>query len=497
MPSCKESELVNYLAAFSASDLLLNNNLVHCSDVSRVTNETVTGISYDSRAIKPGYLFFCKGERFNKSYLTQAIKAGAIAYVSEQSYEAAFLGLSEEQMIPGIVVSDIRQAMPVACQVAFPGIADQLKLVAVTGTKGKSTTVYMLKSILDEWLKSEGKMPAALLSGIQNFNGKESVVSRLTTEETFDIYSYMQAAVANGCEYLVMEVSSQALKYHRVQGLHFTIGAFLNFSRDHIGPIEHPDMKDYLVSKLALATQCDCMVLGAELNDEIITRAKDSFVGDNLVLVSGSIKGYNISLAGEMNAQNALSAITIAQSLNIPDEFIKAGLAQVRVPGRMETFVASWGAVIIVDYAHNGTSLELLLQLVHKQYPKRRVSLVFGCPGGKAPNRPAEMGAIAGKLADDVILTEDDPYKKPVVLICDEIAKALSDAAVLAGRVVPKTRTIEDRTVAIHTAIDASDAMTVVVVAGKGHENRQLRASGSVPIMTDSGVVAQYLAKKS
>ena len=207
-------------------------------------------MTYNSREAEAGTLFVCKGAHFKAQYLQDAIDAGAACYVTAVEY-----GLGSESC-PEILVSDIRLAMPAIAETFYGRLSDELTMVGITGTKGKSTTTYYMRYILDDYMAGTGGKRTAVCSGIDNYDGVIEEESHLTTPEIMELYQHMNNALNSGITYLSMEVSSQALKYDRVDGITFEAGAFLNIGSDHISAIEHPDFNDYLESKLKLFGHC-------------------------------------------------------------------------------------------------------------------------------------------------------------------------------------------------------------------------------------------------
>jgi UDP-N-acetylmuramyl-tripeptide synthetase len=385
----------------------------------------------------------------------------------------------------------------------------------VTGTKGKSTTVSYIKSILDAMLAARGGKPAAILSGIDNDDGVIREESHLTTPETLELHRHFANAVASGREYMVMEVSSQALKYDRTLGLCFDVACFLNIGEDHISAIEHTDFEDYFSSKLRIFEQCEAACVGADaaaaariamaarvcprsfsfgFSEGADLRAKDvvpvggglSFRVESDVVSAAAGETFTIAMPGLFNVENALAAIAASCVLGVPVPYIRAGLAAARVAGRMEVFTGADGRVVIVDYAHNKLSFETLFKSVRNDYPGRRIGIVFGCPGGKATGRRRELGALAGEYADRLYLTEEDAGEESVTDICREIA---AHAAPF-GR---PCRVIPDREEAIGAALSDADANTVVLVTGKGRETRQKRGRVYVDTPSDVDYVEKYL----
>ncbi|MGN1098651.1 MAG: Mur ligase family protein, partial [Clostridia bacterium] len=230
-------------------------------------DKSVEYISCNSRDIRPNTLFLCKGAHFKKEYLAMAKEAGAVCYVAAQKQDID---------MDGIVVSDVRRAMALMANFYYDNAWDKLNLVGITGTKGKSTTAYFVKYILDEAMSAQGKKETAVVSSIDTYDGVERFESHLTTPEPFDLHRHFDNAVKSGIEYLTMEVSSQALKYDRVFGVGFTVGCFLNIGTDHISPIEHPDFEDYFGSKLKIFESCKTAVINLDSDhaEEIVERSK-------------------------------------------------------------------------------------------------------------------------------------------------------------------------------------------------------------------------------
>ncbi|MDR1245878.1 MAG: UDP-N-acetylmuramoyl-L-alanyl-D-glutamate--2,6-diaminopimelate ligase [Clostridiales Family XIII bacterium] len=500
--------LREYEAVLKTGGLLVR--AVPAADGAGFDERLVDILCYDSRAARCGALFICKGTYFSEQYLADAVADGAIAYVSEVVYA--------DIQAPALIVSDIRAALAVLANCYYGEIWRKLKIVGVTGTKGKSTTVYYIKAVLDAMLAAQGKKPAAVLSGIDNFDGVICEESHLTTPETLELHEHFKNAVQSGIEYMVMEVSSQALKYKRTMGLRFDVVCFLNIGEDHISDIEHTDFEDYFSSKLKIFAQCDtaCVNADASFAARITEAAKacpcsGTFgfssgadirgsdirpSGEGLAFhVSGVSSGdadedFEIAMPGFFNAENALAAIAAARALHVPETYIKAGLATARVSGRMEVFTGADGKTVIVDYAHNKLSFETLFKAVRREYAGRKISIVFGCPGKKALSRRRELGVLAGEYADFIYLTEEDAGEESAESICREIA---SWAAPF-GR---PCRVILNREEAIREALVSADANSVVLITGKGRETRQKRGRVYIDTPSDTDYVTKYLCTSS
>jgi len=478
-------------------------------------------LSFDSRDCVAGTLFYCKGAGFEECYLAAAAAAGAIAYLSEQAYGSP---------LPGLIVKDMRKSMALLDSWYFAGLAQALRLAGVTGTKGKSTTVYFLRAILDRWLAGQGRPASAVLSSIDNYDGLSLEESHLTTQENLELYRRFANAASAGIGYLSMEVSSQALKYERTADLVFDVACFLNIGHgDHISEIEHPDFEDYLASKLKIFKQAKvaCLSLESAELKRVLAAAKeagrlvtfgfseaadivatevedgasgcrfrallpDGAPGSAATGASGSAATgaeFTIALSGTFNVLNALAAISAAWVLGVPVPVMQEALAEARVPGRMETFAGPAGKLVVVDYAHNKMSFEALFEAFKKQRPNSYFAIVFGCPGYKAYDRRRDLAEVAGHQADDVILTEEDAGREPVAKICAEIAGYVQAAG-------GHPRIISDRAEAIRAAIETAPPNSVILVTGKGRETRQKRGSEYIEVPSDVQIVEGCLGAR-
>lgn len=489
--------------------LLLKNDLLATGDSLRADlTRPVPLVSCDSRSVVPGALFICKGAAFRSEYLRQAAEKGAAAYVSEAPYP-------DVPEIPAILVTDIRRAMALLANRAWGHPSGAIPITGITGTKGKTTAAYFLKSILDCRRQAEGKGPTAILSTIVTDDGLERAPATLTTPEPLDLQRHLWNAVSADAGFVTMEVSSQALKYHRVTGVELATAVFLNIGEDHISPIEHPDFEDYFSSKLAIFSQAaaacinlDCdhaerVRAASQVCPQVITFSKTDPTADIFadeisaregaisfrVSTPSYIRRISLPMAGLFNVDNALAAIAVAERYGAGEEAVARGLSHAAVPGRMETLSSADGALtVIVDYAHNGMSLEALLSSVRTEYPGRQLTVLFGCTGGKGLDRREGMGHAAGRWADRILLTEDDPGPEEVESICADIGRYIAPHG--------KTwATIPDREKAISAAILEAEGPAVVVLAGKGAEQRQKRKEGSVPCAPDGMLARKVLDK--
>lgn len=483
-------------------NLLKEHNLI--TEASVTADPEILNISYNSSEVTAGTLFICKGSHFKEEYLLSAIEKGAVCYIATEKHTASG---------DYVLVNDIRLAMGLLVNLYFENIWEKINITGITGTKGKSTTAYFIRYILDEYLQSQKKAASAVISSIDTYDGVINTESRLTTPEPIELQRHFKNAVDSGIDYLTMEVSSQALKYHRVYGVTFDVGCFLNIGEDHISDIEHPDFEDYFASKLKIFSQSRygavCLdslyperVLEAAKNcEKVITfsttdESADVYAYDIkkkgndtsfMVRMPGYEGEFTLTIPGLFNVQNALAAISVCLFYGIPVESMYVGLMKARSSGRMEVYSnADNKIVVIVDYAHNKMSFETLFDSVKKEFPGRKISIVFGCPGKKAVVRRRDLGLIAGKHSDKVYITEEDFGEEPLMKICEEIADFVKSEN-CPYEIIP------DRGDAIKKAIADCDRESVILVTGKGNETRLKRGTVYEPCLTDVEYTIKYL----
>lgn len=475
--------------------------------IDGVTASTpISCLSYDSREVEGTALFIVKGAHFEPRFLQAAISQGAVAYVAERALDNV--------LTPAIVVSDIRLAMVVLGQLFYDRVTDDLLTVGITGTKGKSTTAYFMREIMRHWLTAVGKPGPALLSSIKNFDGGEEEESHLTTPEVLDLYRHFARAKAAGIEHVVMEVSSQALKYGRVRDMRFAVAAFTNISEDHISPIEHSDFEDYYTSKLKIFDAAEIGVINADadLAERTLSYARErchvvtygSHESDDVSCPPDSIRhtdegtsftvhcssyGQNtwtIAVPGLFNVSNALCAIAICEQLKVPEEYVRSGLLAARVPGRMELFHSSdKNVAVIVDYAHNKLSYEALFDSLAQAYPDWPLLAIFGSTGGKALDRRVDLPTVASRYCAHIYITEEDNYSEPFASIAADIAAHTS---------VPYTIE-EDRGACVRQAIMDWPGRHVVALLGKGAEDTRARGTEYVHTPSDVDYAIRFLAE--
>ena len=501
----------------------------------------VTGAACDSRATRPGNVFFCKGRAFKPSYLASAARAGAVAYLCDPTLLDQLANVAPG--LPALVVSDMRLAMARVSAAAFGRPDRALPQAGVTGTKGKSTTSYMLRAILEA---AHGPRTCGVIGSIETFDGVEEFESINTTPEAPDLWRHLANARDARLSAMVMEVSSQALKYERTLGVHLDVAAFLNIGRDHISPLEHPTFEDYFASKLKIFRQCDVAVVNlgtkhlervldaaGQTNDEgrvprLVTvsaagpeavecgscdmafpdvwatdvRASGSgleFVAHGATDDGGAWEvPVRMGTPGLFNVDNALVAVAMARELlagldeRALEDIVAEGLGRVRVPGRMELVDSGRPDLVgIVDYAHNATSMEALLSSLRATYPRGawELTVVFGSTGSKGLDRRTDMGHIAGTYADKIVLTEDDPGDEDPAAICADIAACVEER----GDV--RHVTVLDRAEAIRHAVLDARPPAVVALVGKGPDRYMERKGRIDPYEGDEAILERAFAE--
>lgn len=444
-------------------------------------------LSYDSRQVDAETLFFVKGANFDPIYLEQAVSAGLTYYIAEQAYAVD---------CSAIVVKDVKRAMSLIAMHFYDNPQHKLKLLAFTGTKGKTTAAYFAYHILKESHK-----PALLSTANSTLDGETFFKSQLTTPESLDLLAMMAEAVKNGRTHLVMEVSSQAYLTKRVYGLTFDVGVFLNITPDHISPIEHPTFEDYFTHKRMLLDNSRAVIINQEMDfadtvlEQVAGKDGDRYGlgSDNVIVastafrfeVSGTLAGhYDCQLLGDFNQSNALAAGLACLRLGASQSDVQAGIAKTTVPGRMEVLTQQNGAKIFVDYAHNGDSLDKLLGVVTSAQ-SGHINLIIGSTGNKAESRRADFGQVINRYPDiDIILTADDPNHEDPVAICQEIASHITRPVTI----------IPDREEAIIAAMARTQSPAdAVIIAGKGRDYYQIVSGDKVPYKGDWEIAHDHL----
>lgn len=445
----------------------------------------IKGIAKSSNEVKEGYLFVAiKGFTVDgHKFIEDAIKNGATAVMVEEGCDLKSIKFKEDTII--IMAKSTREGLAIVSSNFYNNPSTKFKLIGVTGTKGKTTTTYMIKEILEKAGQKVG-----LIGTIATYiNGKKIKDSERTTPESLELQQLFAQMVEEGVETVVMEVSSQSLKLNRVAGCNFDIVIFTNFSEDHISPKEHPDMEDYFNSKLKLFEMCKTGIVNTDdLHGAKIPRlfpesnittygidnfanvlAKDITITNSYVDFKVKIKDRNervkTGIPGRFSVYNSLAAICVAQKFGIDPEVVKQALLEVRVPGRSEMVDNKLELPIMIDYAHSPESLQNILYAT-KSYTRGRVISVFGCGGDRDSSKRPIMGEISGKVADYTIITSDNPRtEKP-----EDIIKAIEEGI---SKTKGKYEVVVDRTEAIEKAIKMANKRDIIILAGKGHETYQ------------------------
>ena len=445
----------------------------------------VKGIASNSKEIKEGYLFVAiKGfEVDGHKYVEDAIKAGAIAVMIEEGCDLKSLKIPAEVTV--VMAKNTREGLAISSSNFYGNPSSKFKLIGVTGTKGKTTTTFMIKEILEKAGKKVGLIGTIAIY----INGKKMKESDRTTPESLELQQIFAKMAEEGVEAVVMEVSSQSLKLHRVDGCEFDMVLFTNFSEDHISAKEHPDMKDYFQSKLKLFEMCKTGIVntddlyGAKIprlfpDSNITTYGIDNYANllakdititnsyvDFKVKITDRNERVKTCIPGRFSVYNSLAAICVAQKFGISPETVKEALLEVRVPGRSELVDNKLEIPIMIDYAHSPESLQNILQAV-KSYTRGRVISVFGCGGDRDSGKRPVMGEISGRIADYTIITSDNPRTEDPKKIIDQIEEGIR-------KTKGKYSVIIDRIEAIKYAIKMATKRDIIVLAGKGHETYQ------------------------
>ena len=439
----------------------------------------IDDIAYDSRKVKPGYMYMAiiGANADGHTYIEDAIKNGAKVLTVSQDVDV-------KDDVTVIKVENTRKILAKLTMCLFKYPQSKLKTIAITGTKGKTTISFMIKRILEE-----AGYKCGLIGTTGIYIGNKVYPNKNTTPESYETIKYMNEMVKKKMDFMVMEVSSQALKYDRVNDIIFDYGIFTNLSQDHIGENEHPDMEDYIKSKAKLFNQCNYgifnlddphfydMVSGGDAtietygyDDRADLRAKNmkllrdnDFIGIELE-TDGLVKDkFKISSPGKFTSYNAMAAILTCHLIGISDKYIKKALSNFHVRGRVEPVKVSDDFTLLIDYAHNGVSTESILSTI-RDYKPERIVTIFGCGGNRSKDRRYEMGEMAGKYSDYCIITEDNNRYEEF----DDIAK---DILVGINKTKCKYTIIPDRKEAIKYAIVNGKKGDIIMLIGKGHED--------------------------
>lgn len=445
------------------------------------TEAEVKDVVYDSRKVSNGSMFIC---------IRGAVVDGHTFAADVAQKGAAVLIVEEPVQVPDSVtviqVEDSRYAMALISAAYFGYPAEKLKVIGITGTKGKTTTTYMVKSILEN-----AGYKVGLIGTIEAIIGDKVIPAANTTPESYVVQQYFAEMLENGCDCVVMEVSSQGLMLHRTAGFEFELGIFTNIEPDHIGPAEHDSFEDYMHCKGLLFQQCKVGIINADaehletvleghtcqietygidnpadlraVNVQLVSKL--GYLGISYDLTGLMNFHVEIDIPGKFSIYNSLTAIAICRHFNVSEENIVKALAGARVKGRIEMVKVSDDFTLMIDYAHNAMALESLLSTL-RQYNPHRLVCLFGCGGNRSKLRRYEMGEVSGKLADLTIITSDNPRFEEPQDIIDDIKIGIEKTK---GAYVE----IPDRKEAIAYAIKHGESGDIVILAGKGHEDYQ------------------------
>lgn len=448
------------------------------------TDREISAVINDSRKIQPGCLFICiEGANFDgHKFALNAVEMGAAALVVSKDIDPHI----EEKDVTVIRVENTRYAMAFISAAWFGHPAEKLKTIGITGTKGKTTTTYLVRSILENV-----GIKCGLIGTIETIIGEEETPADNTTPESYILQETFAKMVDAGMQAVVMEVSSQALMLHRTQGFIFDYGIFTNLEADHIGPNEHASFEDYMACKGLLFRQCRVgIVNGDDIHVEKVTaghtcQLETYGLGEgNMLRAEGIRRVYmpgalgvdfrteglieldvKLPMPGKFSVYNALCAISICRHFKVNEATICRALLSARVKGRIEKVEVSDKFIVLIDYAHNAMALESLLTTLKEYNPHRLVSL-FGCGGNRSKLRRYEMGEVSGRLADLTVITSDNPRFEEPQDIIEDIKTGIS-------RTDGKYIEICDRREAIAYVISHAEEGDIIVLAGKGHEDYQ------------------------
>lgn len=463
----------------------------------------VSALVYDSRKVVKGCIFVCiKGFKFDgHSVAAQAVSDGASVLVVSDGVE-----LPEGSQATVIKTGDTRYALALLSAAWFDHPAKQLRVIAVTGTKGKTTTACLTRSVLEG-----AGIRTGLIGTIETVIGDEHIPAANTTPESYVLQETLRRMVDKGLSAVVMEASSQGFMLHRTACITFDHGLFTNIEPDHIGPGEHSDFEDYLTCKSMIFSQSRVGIINAD--DAHAARAVEKSTCDKLItyglegdrdikatdielINSGSTLGVSfhvsgllsmdayIDMPGRFSVYNALGAIAICHDMGIADDVILSSLRSIRVRGRIEMIHVSDSFSLMIDYAHNAMALESLLKTLRAYSPGRLVCL-FGCGGNRSRLRRFEMGEVSGREADLTVITSDNPRDEEPLDIIADIRTGISKTD---GSYVE----IPDRREAIKYVIENGRPGDVIVLAGKGHEDYQ-EIKGKKHHMDERELIADIL----
>ena len=460
------------------NDLILNlttNEVIGKNDIN------INKIEYDSKKIQKGDMFVAiKGyEQDGNDYIAEAIDRGAVSIIVGNNID---MQKYMEKEITIVKVENTRIALAVVSSNFYHNPASKLKIIGITGTKGKTTTAYMIRDIMNASGKKTG-----MIGTIYNTYGNVQIESTRTSPESLDLQKLLHDMVEAGMEYVVMEVSSHALSLDRVYGMHFNIGVFTNLSEDHLD--FHGTMEKYLEAKKELFDISDFAVINGDdvyapalikmidtkyatfgLDNDVNLTATDLRINADYVefkmYVNRMLETIHVNIPGKYTIYNSLAAIAVCSMFSCQMDAILLALANVKVPGRSEIVPIQKTFTVMIDYAHTPSSLEAILSSV-KKHAKGRIICVFGCGGNRDVAKRKMMGEIAGRLANFTVITTDNPRNEPALKIMKDIEEGIKTTRGL-------YKCVENRKEAIKFAMRIAWKNDIIIIAGKGHETYQI-----------------------
>ncbi len=463
----------------------------------------ISEVVYDSRKAKPGCIFLCMPGAVTDghNYIPEVLEKGAVALVVERD-------VTVPADVTVLKVENARLALAELAAAWYGHPAEQLTTIGVTGTKGKTTTTYMIRGILEK-----AGLATGLIGTIEAIIGDQHIPAVNTTPESFLVQKYFAEMVKAGIKYVVMEVSSQAMKLDRVAGFAYDYGIFTNLEPDHIGPGEHESMEEYIDCKGRLFRNCKIGIAnadadyleevmkdhtcqletfgmgeGADLRAINVERIhKPGYLGVQYELTGLEQYSVHVDIPGDFTVYNSLAAIALCRHLDISQEAILDALNTIQVKGRLEIYPTPGEYTLMIDYAHNAMALDALLTNI-RAYGPERIICMFGCGGNRAKSRRYEMGEVSSRLADLTVVTSDNPRNEEPMDIINDILTGVAKAD---GAYV----TIPDRKEAIAYCMSVGKKGDIILLAGKGHEDYQ-EIKGVKYHMDERDLIEEIIAGK-
>lgn len=470
-----------------------------------IPDRDISDIVYDSRKASPEVIFVCLTGAFadGHDYALSAYEKGCRTFLCSKE-----VGLPADALV--LYTENTRKALAAMSCSFFRNPSRELKVIGITGTKGKTTVAHLVRSVLEK-----GGVTTGIIGTVGAFYGETSLPTVNTTPESYELQKMLRQMADGGCKAVAMEVSSLGLKHHRVEGTEFYMGVFTNLYPDHIGTNEHETFEEYAYWKRQLFPMCRKAIVNIDdpfsekiiesCGGEVITyglsNSADYVLEDTEKVRLGSVlavkmqtrqgareRTYTVAMPGEVNAHNAMIAVACGRDFGVSEENIALGLEQVRVKGRCELVREIEDFTLIIDYAHNGVSLKSIIDTA-RGYEHNRIITLFGSVGGRTECRREELGTVSGKMSDFTVITSDDPDYEDPEKICREIAFYCEKAG-------GKYTVIPDRGEAIHYAVNMAQKGDILILAGKGHENFMKIRGKKLPFSEKEEALDAYSKKK-